>query len=576
MRSPRRRLSLSGDWLFTIDREEEGRDLGYFSPEYDDSDWMCTRVPGNWDTIVPELFGYSGLGWYRTTFSVDPGWHGRRVVIRFEGSNYATRVWLNGQDVGTHEGGFTPFEFDVTEAIEWDGANTLAVEVDNRACLGRIPNSLTGWWNYGGIYRDVVLCSIPALFIADTNVRAEPSLNGEGLLSVTITVDGEPPASDVGIHLRVACDGKAVDLQGDADATLRWGQACSFDVSWPGARLWSLESPTLYTLLVTLTDNLSGQIIDELPTTFGVRQFELRSDGFYLNGEPLVLKGVNRHEEYSGTGRVDPGGVLESDLLRIRELGCNMVRIHYPCEPSFYELTDRLGLLAFVEIPFWQIGNRELGEIGDPAVVAAAKRQISVMVSELRNHPSVAIWSVGNECASDTEEGRTTISELIDYTRKLDTTRPITYVSHKREECKCLDLGDFISLNEYYGLRLDDLRAMLEGVHRQQPHRVILMTEFGHEAVRGLLGTARGSEQQQAEVIARQWELFQSLDYIVGGLIWSWADYWHLPAGPQHRGMNQVYYCHGLLTLNRAPKLAVETVRGLFGGGGRHQTYRSA
>jgi hypothetical protein len=148
--------------------------------------------------------------------------------------------------------------------------------------------------------------------------------------------------------------------------------------------------------------------------------------------------------------------------------------------------------------------------------------------------------------------------------RELDPCRPVTYVTHRHQRCKCLDLVDFICINQYYGLSLEALSTTLDEVHETQPDKAILISEFGHEAVRGLHGTGYGSEEQQTEVLKKQWELFQTKDYFLGAIIWSWADYWHQPMGPEHRWMNRVYFCHGLVDLRRRRKQAFEMVRAMF------------
>jgi len=560
---------LDGMWLFQVDREERGREESWFAPDFVPEGWLSVPVPGNWDTYLPELFGYAGVAWYRRSFRADPNWRRQRVALRFEGANYGTKVWLNGQELGSHEGGFIPFQFDVTGHLDWQGDNVLAAQVDNWPRLGRIPNSLAGWWNYGGIHRSVSLAITRPVCITDLFVLGEPT-DGEGAsLSVEMAAYN---SSQAPVELEVAAcvelEGAEVPLDGELSSGLslpvEGERRIQLTTGLPSARLWSLESPTLYRLVVTLREAASGELLDQLTASFGVRKFEVHGYQFLLNGEPITLKGINRHEEYYGTGRVDPGGVLEADLRMIKRMGANIVRIHYPCEPRFYELTDRLGLLAFAEIPFWGMGSRDESEFTDPHTVANAKHQIRTMIRNLKNHPSVVIWSVGNECASDTEAGRKTIGEFLDLARELDSSRPVTYVSNRRQRCKCLDLVDFICINQYYGLNLEALGAMLDEVHAMQPGRPILISEFGHEAVRGVRGAVYGSEDQQAEVLQRQWDLFEAKEYLLGAIIWSWADYWHQPMGPEHRWMNRVYFCHGLVDLSRRPKAAFDTVRRMF------------
>jgi len=178
--------ALDGQWLFQIDRDEQGEARGYHQPGYWPEGWLKVSVPSNWDTYLPELFGYAGHAWYPRTFRPQAAWRGGRIHLRFEGANYETVVWLNGRLVGSHSGGFDPFEFDVTAALDWEGENTLSVRVDNWPRVGRVPNALAGWWNYGGIYRSLKLLALPVVRLADVFVRAEP---GRGL---TVGGRGDP------------------------------------------------------------------------------------------------------------------------------------------------------------------------------------------------------------------------------------------------------------------------------------------------------------------------------------------------------------------------------------------------
>jgi beta-glucuronidase len=301
---------------------------------------------------------------------------------------------------------------------------------------------------------------------------------------------------------------------------------------------------------------------------FGVRRFEVRGTQLCLNGAPLTITGFNRHEEYSGSGRVDPGGVLEADLRLIKELGGTMVRMHYQGHPTLYDLADRLGLLVFAEIPLWGFGQGDSKEWSDPFIWKTAETMLETLIRSLRNHPSVVIWSVGNECGTDREEARPLIARLVEVARSLDSTRPVAYVGFFGTQEKVFDLVDLPCHNQYFGMRARELGEHLDAVHALAPTKPLLATEFGHEAVLGLRGEGYGTEDEQAAVLEGNWHAFRERGaWMPGGLIWCLADYWHMPCGPEHGWMNRAYFCHGVTSLERKRKKACNTVRRMWRGG---------
>jgi beta-galactosidase/beta-glucuronidase len=563
-------LTLDGQWLFQVDRDEQGKARGWHEPSYQPDGWREVEVPSNWDTYLDGLFGFAGHAWYRRRFSADPRQQGSRAHLRFEGANYETTVWLNGKLLGVHRGGFDPFVFDVTGKLDLSGDNTLAVRVDNWPKLNRVPNSLGGWWNYGGIYRSVKLLSVPAVRIDDVFVRAEPGQGSAGApLVLTVTVVNESEQTvEVTVSAAVSRDDKAVALDGELatpTATVPPGEQIqlTLEATIPGAWLWSPDEPNLYVLHVSLGQR--NVVLDAQDVSFGVRKFEAHGTRFYLNGEPITLTGFNRHEEYAGSGRVDPGGVLETDLRLIKEMNGNTVRMHYQAHPDLYELADRIGLLVFAEIPLWGVGNRDVAELSSQEVRETAETMLRTLIGELRNHPSVIIWSVGNESATRHIEARPLIGHLVDVTRSLDTTRPVAYVGMFGPDEECFDLVDVPCINVYFGKRIAELGEFVDTVHALQPDKPLIITEFGHESVRGLHGEGYGTEDEQAAVLESNWQVFhERADFIPGALIWCLADYWHMPAGPDFRWMNRIYFCHGVTTLNRRSKLAVDTVKRIF------------
>ncbi len=566
MQNKRSQMLLDGAWRFNIDRHEIGEKNGWHFPDYSDLHWGEYPVPGNWDSYLPELFGYSGIGWYRRSFTIRPAWKGRRIHLRFEGANYAATVWLNGKLAGSHSGGFDPFEFDVTGLVEWGAPNTLSVRVDNWPKINRVPNSYAGWWNYGGIYRSVVLKALPEVRIADVFVHSAQVVDGKPLIVNLELVNESDQAFEIAAFGKVRSVGQVLDLTGPGKVRLHPGAKVSLDLSVQLAepRLWTPQSPNLYNLQLDL---FSGRkLLDRTGLRFGVRKFEVSGKQLLLNNQPIYLTGFDRHEEYYGTGRVDTQNQLYDDLEWIRHLGGNMVRMHYQAHPDLYDLADEMGLMVFAEIPAWQIGLKDIKEWENSEVWQTAESMLRTSIHDLKNHPSVVIWSVGNECATDKQGSRPLIKHLVDTVRSLDTSRPVAMVGMYAERDVFFDLVDLPCVNNYTFHDKAGLRTRIEKILAKIGDKPLLVTEFGAEAMLELHGDNYGTEEEQASILADHWEVFQEYrDSIPGALIWSLADYWHMPMGPDFSwGVNRYYFCHGVLTLDRFPKKATETVARLF------------
>lgn len=571
----RRELSLDGQWLFRIDMADRPFARDWHTAGFRPRNWLEVTVPGSWDTYLPELDGYAGHGWYWRTFKLGQDWCDLRVQLHFDGANYETTVWVNGRQAGVHSGGFDPFQFDITDLVNWQGENILAVRVDNCGRLDRVPHNIIGWWNYGGIFRSVRLCGLPRVRVDDVFVRAEPGSDDSGAplqIDAVVVNDGDR-AVKVALAATVSTSG------GDEVATIDKKPVDPIVTVPPGSRVpvsmvsripdakpWSPATPNLYALRLELRE--ARKNLDTLGVRFGVRRFEVCGTRLHLNGQPIVLKGFNRHEEYPGTGRVDPGGIQEADLKLIKELDGNMVRMHYQLHPDLYDLADEMGLLVFSEIPLAFCGLQNIGreQLVDPVIRETAESMLRTLIGELKNHPSVVIWSVGNECATVDDDGRGLISHLVDVARSLDDTRPITYVSNMHLREKCFDLVDIQCANVYFGLRSAELGELLDKLHAMEPEKPLLITEFGMQSVRGLSGEDWCGEELHAQVLEENWKVFRSRrDFIPGALIWCLADYRVCTRDPDGHLLNKWRFCHGILALDRKPKKSVvATVKRLF------------
>jgi len=388
-------ISLDGEWQILIDRYNEGltdylgreKRVGWWGERgeirpweldeavFDDSSTLT--VPGDWNTQRDELFFYEGIVWYRTAFEAGGTMHGERSFLCFGGANKRATVWLNGVEVGSHEGGFTPFQFEVTDAVRV-GQNVLTVRVDNTRRADGVPALKTDWWNYGGLTRSVRFVRTSRTFVRDIEFDLERS----DRILARARVDG-PRRSEVTVRLMIPELGVDVGGTADENGDIWFGP----EPRQPIER-WSPESPKLYDVEIRIGNKV------EMTDRIGFRTIETDGGRVLLNGEAVVFRGVSIHEEaLSRRGRAT--GVADArELLSLAiELGCNMVRLaHYTHNESVVRMADEMGLLVWSEIPvYWTL------EYENPETLDAAKAHLREMIARDHNRASIAVWSIGNE-----------------------------------------------------------------------------------------------------------------------------------------------------------------------------------
>src|SRR5208283_2056432 len=453
--SARQNLSLNGPWKFIIDPYEAGYWDFHLHPipdgglganrvpagksDHEELTFLpntpTLQVPGDWNTQKPELLWYEGTIWYQREFQYvkKPG---RRLFLWFGAANYQAIVFLNGKKLGQHEGGYTPFQFEVTDAVR-DGTNAIVVKVDDQRHADAVPQAVTDWWNYGGLTRDVKLLDVPATFIQDYFVQFEKgSLNR---IAGWVRLDGARNRQKVAI--RIPESGASTTVDTDENGYARF----AFDAS---VTPWSPENPKLYDVRVEAgTDSVEERI--------GFRSIETNGQRLLLNGKPIFLRGVAIHGEAPfRAGRVFSEADARVLLTWAKELGCNFVRLaHYPHDEAMTRLADRMGLLVWSEVPvYWAI------QWENPAVYANAERQVTDMIGRDHNRASVIFWSMANETPLGDARTRF-ISSLAAKARELDSTRLITAATLPRypdPDTIAIDdpLGrylDVLGCNEYIG-----------------------------------------------------------------------------------------------------------------------------
>ena len=525
----RRHLTMNGDWRTIVDpygngyvdyRAQPRGDGGFFkdagpqSPsdlvEYDFDTSPVLKVPGDWNTQRPELLYYEGPLWYRRRFEARPE-PGRRYLLHFEAANHAAKVAVNGEVVGTHEGGFTPFSFDVTAKLR-AGTNSVVVLVDNTRRREAVPTVMTDWWNYGGLTRPVRLLDLPETFVRDYHVQL--ARGSKRTVSGWVSLDGPRAVQDVVIRIPEARVEQRVRTGAAGRAEFR------FDAN---VELWSPETPRLYDVEIAAeTDRVTERI--------GFRTVEVRGTDILLNGTPIFLRGVCAHEEapFRG-GRAWSVEDARTQLGWVKELGGNFVRLaHYPHNETIVREADRLGVLVWAEIPvYWTI------DWSDPRPLASARQQLAEMIGRDRNRAAVVLWSIANETPIS-EPRNAFLRTLIDDARRLDPTRLLTAALQARGEgdTHVIDdpIGeqlDVMGNNEYVGW-YDGTPEKCDRVTFRSPWtKPLVMSEFGADALAGHRGAPdqRFTEDYQEVVYQRQIAMLKRIPFLRGTAPWILMDF---------------------------------------------------
>ncbi|WP_026932473.1 glycoside hydrolase family 2 TIM barrel-domain containing protein [Glycomyces tenuis] len=508
-------------------------------------------VPGSFDA-TPAYAGKRGLAAYRTRVHVaETGRH--RLV--FDAVHHWCRVFWDGEPIGEHSSGFTRFTADIEHAEA--GTVEIVVLADNR--FGeRSPLHLEhfDWYHFGGITRSVELHRLEDTWIEHLRIDTV-DLDAR---RVSVAVDYYGAAQ--GASLVIECGDVLVEERVDLDPSGRIER----EIELPGAELWSPSNPALHPVRVRLGE-------DDMCERFGLRKVTAESGRVAVNGEPLTLRGFNRHESHPNFGHAQPIGQLVADVQQLRDLGCNFVRgSHYPQDPLFLDLCDEAGILVWSESIGWQYPVERLT---DADFVAAQLEHIDEMVAAARNHPSVIMWGILNESPSGEPEVRPAYERLLGRLRELDPSRPVTYATNHVYDDVCLDLVDVVSVNCYPGWYVDGIADIPGELDRIAAHvdaaghagKPLVISEIGAGAVPGWhdQNHSMWTEEYQAELLETVIRhLAEGQDRISGLGIWVLGDFRtseakHMLLG-RPRGIND----KGILDEYRRPKQAYGAVRRLF------------
>ena len=585
--------SLDGLWRFLADLDPAYHDNDlYADVAWDRRHWEWVRVPGPWNKYGQRYAIFEGVCWFARSFTLER-WSDEDVgVLRFGAVNYQARVYVNGQWAGEHQGGYTEFCLDVSGLLH-AGENLLVLRVDNRRDGILLPACL-GWFNYGGIHRSVQLEVSHGARLDWLGVTAWPTGDGAGLIVTgEIQTRAIPPTV---VRLAVA------DAQGQAlwQADLPLSQGADrfeHEVALAGLQPWSPNHPALYTLRAELLA-ADGHTLDSAQTIFGVRQVRVEGARILLNGEPIWLKGICYLPDHPATGMSHDAAIAARDLDALQALGVNALRFHVPLHPEMLAECDRRGILVWSEAPIYCLApTEETGSaFAQEAYRRLGKQMLREMVRAAYNHPSVIIWSLGNECSVGHPEALGFFAALAETVRGLDSSRLVAYASLYGEMGQVGDLLDVIGVNEYWGWydRIgntpDKDRPLLQAIEEQgdgarlvrvaalgmarlereledkarRYHKPLLLTEFGADALPGYRAEDLHlwSEEYQAHCLERTIQALRGSPNVCGAFPFLYQDY---PDPSKYvntywDGMNY----KGIVSYDRQPKVAVETLRCLY------------
>lgn len=547
----RENIDLSGPWLFKADPKDVGDSLGWYKTEMDRAFWPVVHVPIAFDNCGPDMDRYFGTAWFVRTVTVPDSFDGRRIVLHFEGINYNAKVWVNGKFVGENHDAFLPFDIEVNDVIRPGAENSIAVSVNNIRERGQFP-LFEGWYGQGGFLREASLVATDMTHIAKTMMVATADVESRnqsgGHLSLRATVtNASNTARPLKLRVEVANDkGKALATFTSAVESLDAKQTRDLSVEGDvsGAAWWSPDSPTLYSVAVSILED--NEIVDRISLRTGFRTIEVKDAKFLVNGKPVFLRGFNRHEDSPRTGMAVDLALVREDLMLMKKIGCNYVRLcHYPHHPGELDLCDELGLFVLAENAMNEWGHIDhpapnpaipLTPEDAPLVIENGKRTLTKMVARDNHHPSIIIWSVSNENEEPREDVSKGNNELIQFGKTLDSSRPWTHVSNsfKKPGWKNFyHFDDVIVVNVYpthwYKATQEDIDAglpkstqimqdTLKKIHDQFPDRPIVIGEYGFP------GGDAGQDGARKQAVATEAE-FKGLTapYVAGGAFWCFA-----------------------------------------------------
>ena len=527
--SARDNITLNGKWSYIVDPLENGyydyrlqpfKTNGFFENKPFSTDYLVEYnfatsatmdIPSDWNTKDEKLFFYEGTVWFEKDFDYKKT-ADTKGILYFGAVNYDAKVYVNGKFVGSHVGGYTPFNFDVTDVLK-DGKNFVVVKVDNKRHKDNVPTVNMDWWNYGGITRDVVLANVPKVYVEDYLVQLDKK-------------DAKKISGWIKLNSAVANQSVSVkipELKIKKDIVTDANGMAYFEVK-TNPVLWTPESPKLYDVVI---DKSGENITDKI----GFRTIETKGKEILLNGKKVFLRGISIHEEAPfRQGRAWSKEDATTLLTWAKELGCNYVRLaHYPHNENMVRQAEKMGLMVWSEIPvYWTISWT------NPDTYANAEHQLHDMIYRDKNRCGVVIWSIANETPHG-DDRDIFLSKLAKYARTQDNSRLISMameVTKSENDVNTLhdnmnEYVDIVSFNQYVGWYRgtnESCKTMKWVIPYNKP---VIISEFGGGALQGRHGdkTERWTEEYQEELYKQNTEMFNHIEGLAGTSPWILVDF---------------------------------------------------
>lgn len=555
----RQRVALNGLYDFAVDWNHEGFDNGWASglPRQG----LTAPVPGSYNDLFADnaIREHIGWVWYSRRIRVPRGFHGQRIVLRLDAATHLGVVFVDGREVARHQGGYTPFEADVTDVVEPGREFLLTVAVNNELSHETLPpGEVTqdddgrkhlayrhDFFNYAGLHRSIWLYAVDPTRLEDVTVTTDVDRDtGRGTVRYAADFAGE--ATEAALQVLDA-DGAVVAA---TDRVHVDGGSLDGELSWGDVNLWQPGHGYLYTLRVLTYEG--ERLADEYDQRFGVRTVEVRGKQFLINGEPFYFTGFGMHEDHETIGKAHSDAHMIQDFALLDWINANSFRTsHYPYSEEIMDYADERGIVVIDETPAvglnWHMGAGIMDQGGgntfDPGNVDERTREVHAqeireLVQRDKNHPSVVLWSISNEPDSGAEGALEYFEPLARLARELDPSRPIGFVNVMFAPCgvdRISHLFDVLMLNRYYGWYENSgdieaarriLRSELEDWD-QQYGKPTLMTEYGADTVAGLHSVYEipFTEEYQVALLRMYHEEFDRVECMVGEQVWNFADF---------------------------------------------------
>lgn len=550
------RIDLNRNWSFRVESGTDGVQAGW--PASLPTGTTTVDVPHTWNRAGTD-YEYLGVGWYFRRFELPKLPPGAIVQLHFGAAFYKSRVWINGVEVGAHEGGYSQHSFDISKHVR--ERNTLAVSVDNRPGMYTIPgfgargapDAWYDWWAYGGLVRDVWINVHGPVRVANQFIRSKID-GGSATVSNRLTVISTAPKRVTLRAMVLAPGGEAVATHSQPLELAAGSNETTFTVVLKDFLRWDLEHPNLYRFSLALLDG--DEPLEVASETFGLRTIEIRNRHLLINGERVRLTGMTRHTDSPWEGLAESPGTMKYDWEDMKSLNMTLTRpVHYPPGTRAADFADGRGILLIPEIPIWQASEQQLS---NPQYLALAKQQMRELIEQYGNHPSVFAWSVLNESAAGSPGGIAFFRAMRDYIKSLDPERYVTLADDnlpklERAGQSAANDADFLMMNQYFGAWHGPREALgpaLDKVDRLFPGKMVIISELGFPGIFAKNPTE--ADAMRVSILREQMPLLAKRDWIAGAILWCYQDYksrrYYWP------GQEQGYLEHGLVDPERQRK----------------------